>query len=155
FVAVGGPDLEIERLRRLAAARGVAKRVAFTGLVSRSEVVRYTATFDVSVVLPPPLSRNYLTTLPNKAYDYMAAGVPILASDLPSLRGTLVEEAGCAVAVRPAVEPGRSAPAHLRNRPDPRRELGRRGREAFLQRYAWDIQETKFLRLLREVGVSF
>ncbi len=155
FVVVGGPESEAERLRKLAADRGVGKRVTFTGLVPRSEVVRYTATFDVCVVLPPPLSRNYLTTLPNKAYDYMAAGVPILTSDLPSLRQTLVEEAGCAVAVPPQVEAVRTALADLRARRDLRSELGRRGREAFLERYAWDIQETKWLRLLREVGVSF
>ncbi len=153
FVVVGGPETEAERIRGLARERGVADRVQLVGRVPRTEVVRYTAAFDLAIVLPPPYSRNYLTTLPNKAYDYMAAAVPILASDLPSLRHTLVEEAGCAVAVAPEAGAVRAAVENLRAQPDRLRALGRRGREAFLQTYAWDLQEQRFLTLLREIGL--
>ena len=155
FLVVGGPETEARRLEELARAHGVGERVRFLGRVPRAEVARHTALFDVAVVLPPPRSRNYLTTLPNKAYDYMAAGVPILASDLPSLRRTLVEEARCAIAVSPDPASVRTALDRLRGSPDRRKELGRNGRDAFLHRYCWDLQEEKFLRLLREVGLSF
>ncbi|HYY49066.1 MAG TPA: glycosyltransferase family 4 protein [Thermoplasmata archaeon] len=154
FVVVGGPATEAERIRGLAQRAGVGDRVSLVGRVPRRDVSRYTAAFDLALVLPPPASRNYLTTLPNKAYDCMAVGVPILASDLPALRRLIVDEARAGIVVAPEVRAVREAIMDLRGNPGLLKELGRNGLRAFRETYAWEKQEPRFLALLRDIGVG-
>jgi glycosyltransferase involved in cell wall biosynthesis len=109
---VGGHDREpdLARLRRQAEAAGIGERVRFTGFVNPGDVPRYLAGADV-LVLPNPdteISRTYSSPL--KLFEYMAAGKPIVASNLPAFREVLsAEEAvlvepGSASAIAAAVE---------------------------------------------------
>ncbi len=107
------PDLA--RCRALADTLGVADRVTFTGLIAPSDVAARLARADV-LVLPNPASPiSTSSTSPLKLFEYMAAGRPIVASDLPSIRevirpddnGVLVEPgsaAALAAGVRRVVE---------------------------------------------------
>ncbi len=78
-----------ERLQALAATLGLESRVTFTGLVAARRRRRHLARADV-LVLPnsaTALSARY--TSPLKLFEYLAAGRPIVASDLPALREVL------------------------------------------------------------------
>jgi glycosyltransferase involved in cell wall biosynthesis len=80
----GDPDLAACQER--AAELGIAGRVTFAGFVPPADVRARIAGSAVAVVpLPDNLMARYFTS-PLKLFDYMAAGVPIVASDLPSLR---------------------------------------------------------------------
>ena len=153
FLVVGGPDDEQRRLETLARNRGVDRRIRLVGRVPRTEVPRFTATFDLAVVLLPPVSANYLQALPNKVFDYLAAGIPILASDLPELRRFVELDVRCGVVVPPNPASVVSAVTSLRAAPDRLKQLGTSGRTAFVERLSWDHQAAKFLTLLREIGV--
>ncbi|MEZ5977097.1 MAG: glycosyltransferase family 4 protein [Planctomycetota bacterium] len=86
FVVVGGDDARIAELRR---GRELAN-VRFTGFRPPSEVLHHLWAADVAVVpnrSRPAISSRY--TSPLKVFEAMAAGVPIVASDLPSLRDVL------------------------------------------------------------------
>jgi glycosyltransferase involved in cell wall biosynthesis len=88
---VGGHEAEpdLGRLRTRAADIGLADRVTFTGLVEPPQVASYLARATI-LVLPNPrsaISTNF--TSPLKLFEYMAAGRPIVASDLPSVREVL------------------------------------------------------------------
>ena len=90
-VIVGGHPAEADlgRLQSLAQSLGIADRVRFTGLVSRAEVVRHLEEADV-LVMPHTstrVSERYASPL--KLFEYMAAGKPIVASDLPAVREVL------------------------------------------------------------------
>lgn len=88
---VGGhpkePDLA--RTRSVADRLGIAERVTFTGLVEPSRVPELLRQADV-LVLPNPASAIATRyTSPLKLFEYMAAGRPIVSSDLPSIREIL------------------------------------------------------------------
>jgi glycosyltransferase involved in cell wall biosynthesis len=80
----GEPDLM--RLEHRAAALGIRDRVRFTGMVRPSEVSAHLATAHVLVLPNTPSGVSERYTSPLKLFEYLAAGRPIVASDLPALR---------------------------------------------------------------------
>jgi glycosyltransferase involved in cell wall biosynthesis len=90
---VGGHPLErdLGAMQRLADQLGLGGRVRFTGEVPPSKVASLLAQADVLVL---PNSRTHLSaryTSPLKLFEYLAAGKPIVASDLPALREVLAD----------------------------------------------------------------
>jgi len=85
---VGGHPAESDfaRLQHAAARLCIAERVQFTGMVEPGAVAGYLATAHV-LVLPNTATRiSERYTSPLKLFEYLAAGRPIVASDLPALR---------------------------------------------------------------------
>jgi len=90
---------------------------------------------------------QYRIAVPSKFFDYMAEGLAIIASDLPPSR-KYVQEVGCGLLVPPAdVEAWAAAILELLRDPARAREMGRRGRKAFLERFNWEACEGEFLGL--------
>jgi glycosyltransferase involved in cell wall biosynthesis len=96
FLGAGGPYGE--RLRALSETLGVAARTHFEPPVALDRLLAHTAQADVGVSLLEPSCDNHRLALPNKVFEYVAAGVPVVVSDLPEL-GRLVRayEIGWAV----------------------------------------------------------
>jgi glycosyltransferase involved in cell wall biosynthesis len=90
---VGGhaqePDLA--RVKALAEQLFCSARVTFTGMVPPAEVASRLREADVLVLPNPPSAISREFTSPLKLFEYMAAGRPIVASDLPSLREVLTD----------------------------------------------------------------
>lgn len=90
FVVAGGMDKDVERLKLL--AHDLAN-FRVDGFQPPIKVPLYLAAADVTVVpnrSEPAISAKY--TSPLKVFEAMAAGVPIVASDLPSIREILEHE---------------------------------------------------------------
>jgi glycosyltransferase involved in cell wall biosynthesis len=86
---VGGSEGRVQELKEKAEQLGVGKRVWFHGQVSPQEVKNHLAEAAVAVL---PLPRDLISacfTSPLKLFEYMAARLPIVASDLPSTREVL------------------------------------------------------------------
>jgi glycosyltransferase involved in cell wall biosynthesis len=75
----------------LARREGVAERVEFAGAVPPQELLGAISTASVGLALIQPVCLSYRMSLPNKLFEYVAAGVPVLGSDLPAI-GSLVRE---------------------------------------------------------------
>jgi len=92
LVFLGDGETEFTtRLRALAAEVGVARRVHFVSSVPLASLLNHTAEADVGVSLLEANCENHRLALPNKVFEYIAARVPLLTSDLPEVR-RLVEE---------------------------------------------------------------
>ncbi|HXZ36210.1 MAG TPA: glycosyltransferase [Thermodesulfobacteriota bacterium] len=86
---VGGSEERVQELKEKAEQLGVGKRVWFHGQVSPQEVKNHLAEAAVAVL---PLPKDLISasfTSPLKLFEYMAARLPIVASDLPSTREVL------------------------------------------------------------------
>ncbi|HEU4864490.1 MAG TPA: glycosyltransferase, partial [Candidatus Limnocylindria bacterium] len=87
----------------------------------------------------------------NKLFQYMAAGLPVVASDFPQVREVVVG-AGCGVVVdtrRPA-EIARGINALLAD-PESARAMGERGRRAVEERFNWATSARALLDVYRRL----
>ena len=88
---------------------------------------------------------------PNKLFEYMAAGLPVIASDFPAWR-RIVDGAGCGFCVNPTdSEAVRDVCQYLLDHPEKGQEMGRNGYQAVQKRYNWNIEERKLLALYENI----
>jgi glycosyltransferase involved in cell wall biosynthesis len=73
-------------LQQLASDLGLTQRVRFLGPVASCEMLRHTAGGDLGLIPYLPIDDNHRYCSPNKFFEYVQAGVPILAPDLPFFR---------------------------------------------------------------------
>lgn len=88
-----GDGLAVPTLKQLAKKKGIVNKVAFFNRMPYEEMMQYTAMADLGLCLDKDVSLNHRYSLPNKLFDYIQAGVPILASDLPET-GRIVRNYG-------------------------------------------------------------
>ena len=135
---------ESEKLKNELSAFPGWKRTRFLGWLNRSEVREVLGQSRLGLVLLHPLLRHK-RSLPNKLFEYMAAGIPFVASDFPLWR-ELGEGAGLFV---DPLDPQAIAEAidWLLAHPDEAEAMGRRGRELVSKKYNWDLEAHKLLQL--------
>lgn len=125
-------------------------RVDYQGWVSHDHVVEHLERADIGLVLLHPVP-NYLKALPVKLFEYLAAGLPVIASDFP-LWVDIVGENECGLTADP-LDPKEIAKAieYLLENPELRRKMGENGRQAVLQKYNWQPEAEKLLSLYAEL----
>ncbi len=72
----------IDTLKKRALENDLKNKVIFVGRIPYLEMMQYTLNADVGVTLDKDTNINYRFSLPNKIFDYMKAGIPVLASNL-------------------------------------------------------------------------
>lgn len=140
LVLLGYGALQAE-LEARAADPALDSRLAVLPAVPPTELLDWVGSADVVAMPIQPTTLNHRLTTPNKLFEAMAAGVPVMASDLPGMAG-IVRETGCGVLVDPT-DPGAIAAVigGLLALPNADRwAIGRRGLEAHLARYNWEAQ---------------
>ena len=121
------------------------QRVNQLGFVDR-KAVRETLGRSVAGLVTFHPVPNHVDAQPNKMFEYMSAGVPVIASHFP-LWKEIVEGNGCGLCVDP-LDPAAIAEAidFLVNNPDMARWMGENGRKAVMERYNWLSEEQKLFR---------
>lgn len=94
---------------------------------------------------------NYLDALPVKMFEYMAAGVPVIASHFPLWRA-IIENNDCGLCVDP-LDPAAIAKAidYLTTHPQEAEQMGRNGQRAVHEKYNWGIEEGKLLQFYKQL----
>jgi len=70
---------------------GLEERVYTIGPVPYVDLLSLTSGADIGLALQEPFGENHLRARPNKVFEYIMAGVPVVASDFPPLRKAIVE----------------------------------------------------------------
>lgn len=98
--------------------------------------------------LPDP---NHVNAMPNKIFEYMAAGIPVIASNF-SLWLNIVEKNKCGIMVNPE-DPAEIAKAmlYLAEHPQEAQVMGTNGRFAVLEKYNWKTESAKLLELYNKL----
>ncbi len=137
-------------LRARAADPALGGRLHVLPAVPPTELIDWVASADVVAMPIQPTTLNHRLTTPNKLFEAMAAGAPVVASDLPGMSG-IVRETGCGTLVDPT-DPaaiGAAVQAILDLPEAERAAIGQRGLDAHLATYNWEVQSA---RLLAEYG---
>ncbi|AKG22719.1 hypothetical protein IJ00_16835 [Calothrix sp. 336/3] len=82
LVIIGYGDYE-KNLRQIAEQEGISEKVFFLGQVPSEEMLNYSSGADIGVIPYLPIDDNHLYCSPNKFFEYILAGVPIIAEKLP------------------------------------------------------------------------
>jgi len=140
LVLMGFGNLEAH-YRELAAQPRYAGRVRVIDAVPPQELLRWSASSDVMVMLYQPSTENHEFVTPQKLWEAMSAGVPVVASDLPGFR-SVVPVVDCGVLVDPTdpAAVSRGIRSLLDRGPDGLREVGDRGLAAAHETYNWEAQ---------------
>lgn len=125
-------------------------KVRELGFLKRSEVKKVLRDSKVGLVIFYPV-QNHINSQPNKMFEYMSAGIPIITSNFKLWR-EIVEENRCGICVDPLdpEEIGKNI-NYLINNPVEANKMGIRGREAVKNKYNWSIEEDKLCKLYKEL----
>ncbi len=122
--------------------------VQYLGVLGRYEINCMYGDALAGLVVLQPLDR-YKVSQPIKMYEYMAAGLPVIASDF-TLWKQIIEDSGCGICVNPTdASEVRKACVRLLANPDLCKKMGLAGRKCVEEKYNWVVEEKKLLKLYK------
>ena len=130
--------------------------VRFHGWLSREQLALFLGSVRAGLVLHHPIP-NEIDAQPIKLYEYMSAGLPIIASNFPLLK-QIIEDVGCGLIVDPLdINAVAAAMRWILDHPAEAEAMGQRGRLAVLRIYNWDAEALKLMNLYNKVlgGVRY
>jgi glycosyltransferase involved in cell wall biosynthesis len=125
-------------------------KVIYRGLLNRQEVSSLLSNARAGLVLFQ-LMPNHVDAQPNKMFEYMSAGLPVIASDFPLWR-EIVAGAGCGLLVEPS-DPHAIADAlrWVLEHPSESEAMGKKGQEAVHKIYNWERESTQLIGLYNKL----
>lgn len=150
LLIIGSGDV-IPALKLMVVELQLSEKVKFEPKKSPSELFLYTLCADIGLSLDKDTNLNYRYSLPNKIFDYIQAGVPILASDLPEIK-KIVE--GYDIGY---ISPDHQVKniAHLMNKmidEKERRLTWQKNLKIASQELNWDQEKNKLLLIFKSIG---
>lgn len=121
-------------------------RVQFNGWADRPTVAKLLGSCRAGLVLFHPIP-NHVDAQPNKMFEYMAAGLPVIASDFTLWR-EIIGSARCGLLVDP-MDPQAIADAMqwILDNPEEAEAMGKRGLDAVAKKYNWEAESKKLIAL--------
>ncbi|MBS9432242.1 glycosyltransferase [Photorhabdus hainanensis] len=121
------------------------------GFLNRIETKELLSQSIAGIVLYHPLP-NHIDAQPNKIFEYMSAGIPVIASDFTLWKDIVVKN-HCGICIDP-LNPKEIANAidYLSDNPDIAEEMGRNGLIAVNEKYNWDIEQNKLNKFYQHIG---
>ncbi len=116
------------------------------GYVSRPEANKIMSQSKVGIVTFLPLP-NHVDAQPNKMFEYMSAGIPVIGSHFP-LWKDILEKNNCGICVDPS-NPSEIAKAidFLMTHSEESQKMGNNGRKIVLEKYNWSIEQKKLVNI--------
>ncbi len=144
-----------EHVVTLAADARFGGRLHVLDRVRPDEVVDWVASADIAALPIQPSNRSYELSTPNKLFEALAAGVPVVASNFPGMRGIVMDDPdGPLGELCEPSDPASIAGAIRRLldlSPDAMADLRARCRRAAKERWNWETESARLVELYREL----
>lgn len=143
-------DFNVPSLQEAVSRTSGWQKVNSLGFLDRKDVKAVLERSVAGLVTFHPLP-NHIHAQPNKMFEYMSAGIPVIASDFPLWR-EIIEGNNCGLLVDP-LDPSEIAQAidTLVSNPEMAKQMGENGRKAVETKYNWTIEESKLLRFYEDI----
>jgi len=144
LIIAGSGDV-LNYVKEMTGRLNIMNRVKILPPMQWNELIRYTKTADAGLVLEKDTNLNYRFSLPNKLFDYISAGIPVIAADLPEI-SAVVTKYNCGIII-PGVTPGEISEAVelLRKNKSLSEELKKNAVKASLElnweRESWKVRD--------------
>jgi hypothetical protein len=146
---LAGQFSDLEQRDRVAAMPGWTQ-VEELGQLNRKEVAQTLAKVMAGLVLFHP-TPYHVTAQPNKMFEYMSAGIPVIASEF-ALWKQIIEGNQCGLCVDPMNPPAiAEAIQWIIDHPDEAKLMGENGRKAVEKEYNWKIESVSLLNSYESV----
>jgi glycosyltransferase involved in cell wall biosynthesis len=151
-MVMAGPFATEEYGNSLKQKAGWAK-VNYQGIVDRNQVALIMSHAKAGMVTFLPLP-NHIDAQPNKMFEYMSAGIPVIGSNFP-LWKEIIEGNNCGICIDPTNPQDIAKAINSIIQSDSLAEqMGKNGREAVLKKYNWTVEESKLVELYNKVAHS-
>jgi glycosyltransferase involved in cell wall biosynthesis len=150
-----GPKKTLSQLEALIVSEGVADRVKILPSVPYEELLNWTASADIGLnILPPDYSASIRMCLPNKLFEYLMAGIPVLTSEL----GAVVEviktyDVGQIVSSLDPEDVGVAITTMLEDRVALAR-MRQHALDAAQSEFCWEKEKQRLVRLYQDILVK-
>lgn len=126
--------------------------VEYLGKISREEVAKVLNKSSAGLVTFHPLP-NHVDAQPNKMFEYMSAGLPVIGSHFP-LWKNIIEENNCGLCINP-LSPKEIAIAINKIVIDKKiaKQMGENGRKSVINEFNWNVEESKLIRFYKKLTV--
>ena len=149
FVIMGyGSDVYKEKLMDAAIEKGVSDRFSFFGPVPSDQVIHYAAGADIGIAPIENVCLSYYYCSPNKLFEYLLAGLPVITSNFPELSRIITDyqlgdtfDPGRPEDIARAVSTVMATPDKWRHSPEVTRSI--------TSVYSWENQSKKLIDLYR------
>ena len=124
--------------------------VNYQGIVDRKDVATIMSHARAGMVTFLPLP-NHIDAQPNKMFEYMSAGIPVIGSNFP-LWKEIIEGNKCGICVDPT-NPQSIANAidYIMQNDALAEQMGKNGREAVMKKYNWSVEEKKLVEVYTKI----
>ena len=126
------------------------RRVEYMGWCDRNNMIQHMRLVRAGLVLFHP-EVDHREAIPNKLFEYMAAGLPIIASDFPKWQ-QIIHELNCGLVVNP-LDPMAivSAIQYILDHPKVAQTMGENGRNAVIEKFNWSNEARNLLKLYNSI----
>ncbi len=139
---LGSGDLELS-LREYVVKENLTNKVFFVGRVPFNDLKHITKFFDLGLSFEENSCLAYRYSLPNKVFDYIHAGIPVLSSDLPEMSNFIISnKVGQTLSSREPKIIAKQILALISNKNQYRKDI-----EKTKNKYCWQKEEKKLLKL--------
>lgn len=124
----------------------------FMGHMPKKELNEVMARADIGLMVLANVPAFYYGTSPNKFFDYIASGLPVV-NNYPGWLADMINENNCGIAVEPEKpEAFADAMVKLADHPELRKEFGENGRALAEREFARDLLGAKFVEFLEKIS---